>query len=347
MIRQRQLRYGRRRSARRAAVSPPRAAAGGALAALVRAQQSVLTASAMSGGLAAARPRSPPERLVSEARQFVTLLTRALAARTEKDVGEMARQEVRNGSVAAAEPDDVLAVFGIWRRALQASLPAIGAEGGARLSRVLELLEDRCAAAARGWAAERIDVVAVGASAGGITALGTLLANLDPTFPATVLVVVHLSSRAPSLLPAVLKRASRLALAAAVDGGALSLGHAFVAPPGRHLVVRSGLMRLVDGPPVHFVKPSVDVLFESAAEAFGRRLASVVLTGTGADGATGTRAVRDHGGATFAQDPETAEFRGMPEAASATGAVDHVLPLGALAGALDGLVSRGRAAVRS
>jgi two-component system chemotaxis response regulator CheB len=90
------------------------------------------------------------------------------------------------------------------------------------------------------------------------------------------------------------------------------------------------------------VKPAADVLFTSAAQAFHGRLASVVLTGTGSDGAAGTRAVLASGGLTFAQDPATAQYSGMPEAAIATGAVQHRLPLAKLAAALERAVLLGR-----
>jgi two-component system chemotaxis response regulator CheB len=139
----------------------------------------------------------------------------------------------------------------------------------------------------------------------------------------------------------------RVAVTHAVDGASLWLGYAYVAPPGRHLVVDRRAVHLVVGPPVHFAKPCVEGLFESAAEMFGQRLAWVVLSGTGADGATGARAVREQGGVTFAQRPEGAEYPGMPEAASATGAVDRVLSLGDLGAALRRLATDGRAALHN
>jgi two-component system chemotaxis response regulator CheB len=142
----------------------------------------------------------------------------------------------------------------------------------------------------------------------------------------------------------VLARHIPISVSAAVDGGALHLGSAHVAPPGWHLVVAGGALRLLDAPPVRFVKPSADVLFGSAAAAFGRRLASVVLSGTGSDGAAGSGLVRKYGGTTFAQDPGEAEFGGMPAAAIATGDVQHVLPVSDLARVLGRAVLRGRTA---
>jgi two-component system chemotaxis response regulator CheB len=87
------------------------------------------------------------------------------------------------------------------------------------------------------------------------------------------------------------------------------------------------VLRLTDSEPVHFVRPSADLLFDSMAAAFGTRALACVLTGTGRDGATGVGAVRSGGGTVIAQDPESAEFPGMPQAAVDTGGVDFVLPL--------------------
>src|SRR5205807_3722319 len=128
----------------------------------------------------------------------------------------------------------------------------------------------------------------------------------------------------------------------AVRRGMIYLGHAYVAPPASHLVITDGRLDLVDGPPVHFVKPSADVLFESAALAFGPRLMSVVLSGSGVDGAAGTRAVHDHGGITLTQEPESVDFRGMPEAAIATGSVDYVGNLQRLGSIIERLVLEGK-----
>jgi two-component system chemotaxis response regulator CheB len=98
----------------------------------------------------------------------------------------------------------------------------------------------------------------------------------------------------------------------------------------------------MDDPPVRMLRPSVDVLFESAAVAFGRHLLSVVLTGTGSDGAAGTRAVHARGGVALVQSPDSAEFAGMPEAAIATGAADRVVSLARIGRALGVAAREGR-----
>jgi two-component system chemotaxis response regulator CheB len=212
-----------------------------------------------------------------------------------------------------------------------------------RVQDALERIELELGRAAAEWDPQRIDLVVVGASAGGLAALTDVVAALEAGLPATILVVLHVGERSPGMIPTLLARHSALDIAWAVDGAALHLGHAFVAPPGRHLLVRAEALALVEGPPVHYVRPSVDLLFASAAETFGQRVAAVVLSGTGSDGAAGIRAVREHGGITFAQSPAAAEFRGMPDAAIATGAVTRVTTAGRIGERLWRAVTGGRA----
>jgi two-component system chemotaxis response regulator CheB len=120
---------------------------------------------------------------------------------------------------------------------------------------------------------------------------------------------------------------------------------AYIAPPNRHLLVRGGgRLSLADSKLVHFVRPSADLLFESVAGEHGDRAIAVVLTGTGSDGAMGASAVHSSGGTVIVQDPETAEFRGMPDAAVEAGAADFVLPLDEIAPVLHSLVSQGKSA---
>jgi two-component system chemotaxis response regulator CheB len=170
--------------------------------------------------------------------------------------------------------------------------------------------------------------VAVASSAGGITALQRLLGGLPPGFPVPVLVVQHLDPRHRTVIADVLGRRVPLRVKLAEAGELARPGTVYVAPPNRHLLVGgAGVLRLTDSEPVHFVRPSADLLFDSMAAAFGARALACVLTGTGRDGATGVGAVRSGGGTVIAQDPESAEFPGMPQAAVDTGGVDFVLPL--------------------
>jgi len=250
---------------------------------------------------------------------------------------------VRFGSLASADFEELRDVFAVWRRTMEAFMAATArSESNHLIGHALDELERSAREEIGRWADNRVDLIAIGASAGGIPALSDLLTRLNADVPATILVVLHLSARTPSLVPAILARNCSLVVTPAVDGAALYLGHVYVAVPGRHLIVTDGRINLMDGLAVHFVKPSVDVLFESAAEIFGPHLVSTVLSGTGADGSTGTRAVHERHGITLAQDPESAEFRGMPEAAIATGTVDCVGSVPQLAATLQRLTTEGR-----
>ncbi len=186
----------------------------------------------------------------------------------------------------------------------------------------------------------KIDTVVVGASAGGVGALRELLGAFDARCPATLFIVLHLAERTPSVLPSVLASATGLVLRVAVDGEPFARGHAFVAPPAKHLTISRRQMHLGDEPPLDHHRPSVDVLFRSAARAGRAHVASVVLSGTGDDGAEGTLAIRAAGGMTLAQDPASAEFAGMPETAIATGAVLFVGRPSALGERLRALLER-------
>ena len=184
-----------------------------------------------------------------------------------------------------------------------------------------------------------VTVVAIGASAGGIPALTAVLAGLGPEFPGAIVVVQHLDPHFRSFLARVLARKSRLPVREVTSGELLLPGVVYVAPPASHVVLRDGTFVLTDTPPVHFVRPSVDVLFASVAAACGPRAIGVILTGAGVDGAAGVRAIKSAGGRTIVQDPESAEHEGMPTAAAATGCVDLTLPLGKIGPALTRLVS--------
>jgi len=128
----------------------------------------------------------------------------------------------------------------------------------------------------------------------------------------------------------------------ASEGDSLKVGHVYIAPPNRHLLVNSdGTLTLSESELVHFVRPSADLLFESVAGSHKERAIAVVLTGTGNDGSMGVRAVKKMGGTVIAQDQDSSEFFGMPGGAIATGDVDFVLPLRDIAPALVTLVTAG------
>ena len=190
----------------------------------------------------------------------------------------------------------------------------------------------------RGAAACDVAVVAIGASAGGVAAIPAVLARLPVAFPAAVLVVLHLAPHVKSYLTPVLARASALPVREARAGDILEAGTVYVAPRNSHLELRGGALVLTDAAPVHFVRPSVDVLFESVAAACQARAVGVILSGSGSDGASGLRAIKRSGGRTIVQDPDSAEHRGMPSAARATGCADFTLALADIGPALAALV---------
>ena len=171
-------------------------------------------------------------------------------------------------------------------------------------------------------------LVALAASAGGIRAIGVVLSTLPVDLPAPVVVVQHLAPRHPSHIAAIMARQTALDVRQARDGEVLRNGVVYFAPPDRHLLVNiDGAVRLADTELVHFLRPSADLLFESAATACGPGVVAAVLTGTGEDGAMGVRAVKKMGGLVVVQDEATAEFAGMPHAAIGTGIADCVVEL--------------------
>jgi two-component system chemotaxis response regulator CheB len=182
-------------------------------------------------------------------------------------------------------------------------------------------------------------IVAIAASAGGVTALGKVLAEFPPDFPVPVVIVQHLDPRHRTVIAEVLGRRAQLPVTLADDGDRTEPGHVFIAPPDHHLLlVADGHLALSSSELVHFVRPSADLLFESVAGTYGPRAIACVLTGTGNDGAMGAAAVKSRGGTVIAEDPALAEFKGMPEAVVATGAADYILPLDEIASVIRGLV---------
>jgi two-component system chemotaxis response regulator CheB len=186
------------------------------------------------------------------------------------------------------------------------------------------------------------DVVALAASAGGLTALSQVLAGLPDDFPATIVVVQHLDPRHRSLMADILSRRTTLRVKQAEEGDRLASATVYIAPPNRHLLVNpDGSLSLSQSELVHFVRPSADLLFESVAASYRDRSIAVVLTGTGSDGVMGVQAIKKMGGTVIVQDEKTSEFFGMPGAAIQTGSADFVLPLDEVASALVTLVMKG------
>lgn len=168
-------------------------------------------------------------------------------------------------------------------------------------------------------------LVVVGASAGGVEALAAIAADLPDAFPAAVFVVLHLPEGATSFLSEILDRAGPLPAFVALDGATVEPGAIFVAPADHHLLLEPGRMRVLRGPRVNGSRPSVDVLFHSAARAYGSRTIGVVLSGNLSDGTLGLRAIKRRLGTAIVQ--ADAAHDGMPASALANVDVDAVLPL--------------------
>jgi two-component system, chemotaxis family, protein-glutamate methylesterase/glutaminase len=172
------------------------------------------------------------------------------------------------------------------------------------------------------------ELVAIGTSWGGLHALETVLGGLPDDFQIPIAIVQHRAVDSGSgALTRVLSVRSGLDVREAEDKDQIEPGRVYIAPPDYHLLVDAHGFALSIDEPVQHSRPSIDVLFESAADTYGQRVICVILTGANADGACGLGRVKRRGGVTIVQDPQTAAKRAMPDAAIATGAVDHVAPL--------------------
>ena len=179
----------------------------------------------------------------------------------------------------------------------------------------------------------RFDVVAIGASAGGLSALTEVLRPMVADTPA-ILVVQHLDPMHKSHLAELIARKTTKQVKQAEHGELILPGFVYIGPPDEHLMVGPGKIQLVHSQLVHFSRPSIDLMFESVAGMYGSRSLGVILSGSNRDGAAGIRAIREAGGTTVAQDPASAEFRVMPQAAIDTGCVDVVVPISQMGSAI-------------
>jgi two-component system, chemotaxis family, protein-glutamate methylesterase/glutaminase len=182
------------------------------------------------------------------------------------------------------------------------------------------------------------DIVVIGASAGGVEALTSVISNLPGRLDASLFVVVHIPSSGTSVLPEILSRRGKLPAMHPADGNIIERGNIYVAPPGRHLILEKRRVRLVIGPTEHGVRPAVDPLFRSAALVFGERVIGVILSGNLDDGTAGFEIIKGRGGVTIVQDPREALYDGMIRSAIDAGCADQVLPLSEIPSALVGLV---------
>jgi two-component system, chemotaxis family, protein-glutamate methylesterase/glutaminase len=168
----------------------------------------------------------------------------------------------------------------------------------------------------------------IGASWGGLHALGRLLAGLDSRCTLSIVIAQHRAVDSPDqVMRRFFEARCPLPASEVNDKDEIEPGHVYIAPADYHTLVEPGHFALSIDAPVMFSRPSIDVLFESAADSYGSELVAVVLTGANDDGSRGMRYVHERGGLTIVQDPSTAERPQMPAAALATGAIDRVLPI--------------------
>ena len=184
-------------------------------------------------------------------------------------------------------------------------------------------------------------MVTIGASAGGLSALTEILSTLSAEFP-PIVVVQHLYPRYKSQLAPVLARKTRKRVKQAEHGESIIDGTIYVGAPDEHLLVGRGKIQLAHSRLIRFSRPSIDMMFGSVAAVYGESAIGVILSGSNQDGAVGIAVIRSAGGITIAQDPATAEYRIMPQAAIDTGCVDMIVPLNQIGSVLSRLFVEGK-----
>jgi two-component system chemotaxis response regulator CheB len=173
-----------------------------------------------------------------------------------------------------------------------------------------------------------IEAVVIGASAGGIEILSVLLSMIPADCRVSFFIVVHIPRERPSLLPELFSSRCALPVREAEDKEPVQPGTVYFAPPDYHMLIDRGPVVALSGDqPVHFSRPSIDVLFDAAADIYGERLLGVILTGANQDGAEGLAAIGRAGGRTVVQEPGSAAVAFLPRAALQAGPVDAVLSI--------------------
>ncbi len=194
----------------------------------------------------------------------------------------------------------------------------------------------------------RIDLVAIGVSTGGPNALQEIVPRLQRDFPLPILAVQHMPAMFTASLAARLDTISAIRVVEGADGSAIERGTMYVAPGGRHMVVRRNagnrpVMGLTDTPPVNSCRPAVDVLLRSLAMVYGGHVLTVILTGMGSDGLAGVTALRRKGGYAIVQDEKSSVIWGMPGAVAEADQADEIIPLSRMADRISEIAERARA----
>jgi len=184
-------------------------------------------------------------------------------------------------------------------------------------------------------------IVVIGASAGGVDALRSIIASLPSTLDAAVFVTLHIGAHR-SELPWLLDRIGTLSASHGVDGEAIRAGHVYIAPPDHHLTIEPGKIVLTRGPRENMARPAIDPMFRSAARAYGRNVIGVILTGGLNDGTAGLFEVKAQGGVTIVQDPANAHGASMPQSAIDNVTIDHVADVDAIGLLLTRLIAARR-----
>jgi two-component system chemotaxis response regulator CheB len=184
------------------------------------------------------------------------------------------------------------------------------------------------------------NIVVIGGSAGALEPLTAVVTSLPEELALSIFVVVHTWPDVPALIAPLLARAAPLRVRFAEDGDPIRRGTVLVAPPDRHLIVKKGFVRLVRSPRENFWRPAIDVLFRSAAVAYGARVIGVILSGALDDGSAGGRAIKRCGGTVIVQSPTDARFPEMPRSAVEAAPADYVVPHRAIPAAIQEALAR-------
>lgn len=182
-----------------------------------------------------------------------------------------------------------------------------------------------------GDSATAFEIIVIGVSMGGLRALEVILPGLPKGLPVAVAIAQHRYRNQDGELVSYLRQQSSLPVYEVEDKQAIVAGNVYLAPADYHLLVELGHFALSTEAPISHARPSIDALFESAAEAYGEQVIGVILTGASNDGANGLAKIKAYGGVTVVQEPDTAESQTMPKAAIAAVATATVLPLPAIA----------------